>query len=99
MMDDIPVEWIKEAKRYGKRSLGEDYEYVDHPPHYQGRIEVIDYLEDKLTQEEYSGFLKGNILKYVSRLGRKEDDKADAEKAMWYLARLIQLYGRKTVIS
>lgn len=77
---------------YGKR---EKYEHVNHPPHYQGRIECIDYVEDKLTKEEYIGFLKGSILKYISRLGKKENDLDDSRKAMWYLERLTQIYSKE----
>lgn len=77
------------------RNLGKEYEHVNHPPHYQGKVEAIDYIWDKLTKEEYIGFLKGSILKYVSRLGKKEDDLADAKKATWYLAKLIQAYEKE----
>ena len=79
-----------------KRSLGADYEHVDHPPHYGGNIECIDYIQDKLTPEEYRGFLRGSVIKYIDRLGKKEDDKADAEKAMWYLERLVDVLGGDT---
>lgn len=78
------------------RNLGKEYEHVNHPPHYQGKVEAIDYIWDKLTKEEYIGFLKGSILKYVSRLGKKEDDLADAKKATWYLAKLIQAYEKES---
>ena len=41
---------------------------VNSPKHYtQGEYEVIDILKDKLTKEEFEGFLKGNILKYTFR--------------------------------
>lgn len=77
-----------------KRELPKDYEHVDHPKHYAGKIECIDYIQDKLTKEEYIGFLKGSIIKYLDRLGKKEDDYADCKKAMWYLERLTALYVR-----
>lgn len=34
--------------------------------------EVIDVIKEMLTPEEYRGFLKGNILKYQLRLGKKD---------------------------
>ena len=38
------------------------------PSHYtQGGIQSIDYMKAKLTPEEYQGFLKGNIIKYITR--------------------------------
>lgn len=62
---------------------------VNHPPHYTtGQFEVINILEDKLSKEEFKGFLKGNILKYVFRADHK-GGKTDYEKARFYLNRLI----------
>lgn len=75
-----------------KRKLDPDYEHVNHPPHYQGKIECIDYIEDKLSRDEYIGFLKGTVLKYMSRLGKKENDLDDSKKAAWYLEKLIEVY-------
>lgn len=63
---------------------------VNHPPHYKaGGIESIDYIQAKLTPEEFSGFCKGNALKYISRAGRKGKATEDYKKAVWYLNRLI----------
>lgn len=85
---------------FEKRDLGKEYEHVDHPPHYQGRIECIDYIEDKLTHEEYAGFLRGSVMKYMDRLGKKEDDLADAKKALWYLLALVDhLRKRKEAVG
>ena len=62
---------------------------VNQPPHYrQGGVECIDAIAAALTPEEFAGYCKGNILKYVWR----EKHKCGAEslnKAHWYLARLI----------
>ena len=65
---------------------------VNSPSHYtQGRFEAIDVIEDAI-QEAPSvklGFLQGQVLKYLLRLWHKIDCKEDAEKARWYLNRLI----------
>ena len=62
---------------------------VDHPVHYNtGGIETIDYLESALTPDEYVGFLKGNILKYLSR-ERFKNGIEDCKKAKWYMDRLV----------
>ena len=61
---------------------------VNHPSHYtDGRIEVIDFIEDKQL-----GFHLGNTVKYVARAGKKDPSKAvqDLEKARWYLDREIR---------
>ena len=60
---------------------------VSHPKHYtDGNIEVIDYIEDK----EFN-FNLGNVIKYVSRAGKKDVNKTiqDLKKASWYLNREI----------
>lgn len=63
---------------------------VNNPSHYnQGEIEVIDILEDKLSKEEFIGFLKGNILKYMFRESHKNGIE-DQKKAAWYANRLIK---------
>lgn len=63
---------------------------VNHPDHYKsGGIEVIDFIEAKLTLEELKGYLRGNVLKYLSRAGKKDDELQDFQKAEWYLKRLI----------
>ena len=58
---------------------------VSHPPHYTvGGIEVIDFIEAKGL-----GFNLGNVIKYVSRAGKKDDYLQDLQKARWYLNREI----------
>ena len=58
------------------------------PPHYQtGGIETIDYLEAKLSPEEFVGYCRGNALKYVSRAGHKDATQQEIRKAIWYLER------------
>lgn len=63
---------------------------VNHPTHYnQGTIEVIDYIKDSLTNEEYLGFIKGNVIKYIARANHKNGTE-DLEKAHWYLTHYLQ---------
>jgi hypothetical protein len=66
-----------------------DADPVNSPEHYTfGAIETIDYLRAKLTPEEFAGFCRGNVLKYVSRTTHKHGVE-DLRKAAWYLDRLI----------
>ena len=63
---------------------------VNNPPHYnQGQIECIDAIREALTEEEYRGFLKGNIIKYLWR-ERHKNAIEDCKKAKWYLEKLTQ---------
>lgn len=64
---------------------------VNNPAHYAiGGIDPIDYMQAKMTQEQFRGFLIGNVLKYVSRYPHKNGAE-DLKKAEWYLNRLIQI--------
>lgn len=65
-------------------------ETVEHPAHYQGKIECIDIIEAMLTPEEFRGFCKGNTIKYLYREGGKGNAATDCKKAGWYLNRLIE---------
>ena len=46
--------------------------------------QAIDLIKNVLTYEEYKGYLKGNLLKYRLRAGKKDDAEKDLKKAMDY---------------
>jgi len=50
-------------------------------------------MEAVLTPEEFQGFLKGNIIKYSMRAGRK-DGTDDAGKARHYAQKLREVQGK-----
>jgi hypothetical protein len=50
-------------------------------------------MEAVLTEEEFIGFLKGNVIKYAMRQGKKAGADDDAEKAKHYLAKLDEIQG------
>tara|TARA_R100000664_G_scaffold16630_1_gene25430 strand:+ start:393 stop:692 length:300 start_codon:yes stop_codon:yes gene_type:complete len=67
------------------------YDTVHAPAHYlHGRKETIDVITDCMTNDEFHGYLKGNILKYVARYKFKGEPLEDLHKAQWYLNRLIK---------
>ncbi len=69
---------------------------VSHPKHYnQGRIEVIEFIEDKAL-----GFHLGNAVKYICRAGLKDPEKIteDLEKAIWYITRQIEINKPKKLV-
>lgn len=62
---------------------------VNHPNHYQGKVEAIDCIEAAvggLHGEE--GYLTGNVIRYMYRW-HKKNGVEDLKKARWYLNRLI----------
>ena len=62
---------------------------VNHPQHYQSSgLECIDAIQAQMTPEEFRGFLKGNVLKYLWR-ERMKGGPQSLDKAQWYLSRLI----------
>lgn len=65
---------------------------VNRPPHYMtGGIETIDYIEAKLSPEEFIGYLRGSIFKYNTRIGLKgeqQDAEDDSGKIVYYAQRL-----------
>ena len=69
------------------------FDPVEKPMHYAaGSVECIDAIEAQLTPEEFRGYLKGNIAKYMWR-ERKKGGKESLKKARWYLNKLIDLDG------
>jgi hypothetical protein len=58
-------------------------------PHYSvGGLETIEIMKAKFTPEEFRGYLKGNVVKYIFRY-RHKDGLRDLQKATTYLNWLI----------
>jgi hypothetical protein len=57
------------------------------PNHYKQKVHPIDLIEAFDLN-----FNLGNVVKYVSRAGRKGDTLEDLEKAFYYLKREMQKY-------
>lgn len=57
-----------------------------------GSVECIDAIKAALSPEEWRGFVKGNVLKYVWREAYKGGD-CDLEKARDYLTRYLKKGG------
>ena len=74
---DCVQKMIEEKKKAEKRN-----EAVKHPSHYaEGRKhEPIDVITDWELD-----FCLGNVVKYISRAGRKKDELEDLKKARFYL--------------
>lgn len=71
--------------------MSKTFDAVERPQHYTDKqIEVIDYIKDTLSPQQFEGFCLGNALKYISRAGKKGDKKQDLKKAVWYLKKAIQ---------
>ena len=74
---------------------------VNSPRHYAdsfGGIECIEAIEASMSIEEFKGFLKGNVQKYVWRYAQKNGSE-DLKKAKWYLERLITIVTMGEVMA
>ena len=60
------------------------------PHYYQGGITPLEYMCSTFTYEAYMGFLRGNILKYLARAGKKGDAVEDYKKAQVYMDELVR---------
>ncbi len=61
--------------------------------HYQKTIQPWDAMKAWMTPEQFKGFLRGNVIKYIARC----DDKnglEDLQKARHYLDKLIEEEAR-----
>lgn len=74
----------KEA--YKQEDIEEVSDDVNSPKHYQVMhgVMVLDIIRNRLTREEYRGYLKGNILKYHLRADYKGEPEKDRAKARVY---------------
>lgn len=63
---------------------------VNQPSHYDlGDFEVIDVIKGVLTDEQLKGYLKGNVIKYLLRSGKKDDELIDLKKCEKYMEWLL----------
>nr|DAI01665.1 MAG TPA: nucelotide kinase [Caudoviricetes sp.]DAR63589.1 MAG TPA: nucelotide kinase [Caudoviricetes sp.]DAR90215.1 MAG TPA: nucelotide kinase [Caudoviricetes sp.] len=66
---------------------------VNSPPHYKLNgldIESVDVIRAVLTAEEFRGWCKGNAIKYLMRLGKKDKEIQDARKSIKFLEWLVK---------
>ena len=81
------------AKALEEQWKSEDRDMVNSPPHYTtGKIETWDYIVDVIGEYESIFVAQAQVLKYLgSRLWNKNNPIQDAEKARWYLDKMIEL--------
>ena len=67
----------------------DEEDMVNNPNHYNtGGIECLEAIKASMSTEAYTGYLKGNVQKYVWRYEDKNGVE-DLRKAQWYLNALI----------
>lgn len=89
-MEDIPMN-IRELEEKHKN---EPTERLAEPEYYAGNgLSPLEaFKKGLLSREETIGFIKGNIIKYVTRAGHKHNASEDMVKAIDYCGHLKRLY-------
>ena len=77
--------------------MSEKKEAVNHPAHYNGDsdYECIKVLEAWLAPAQFIGFCRGNAIKYLCRVGKKDDILQEWKKAAWYIQKGIEIMENK----
>lgn len=64
--------------------------------HYKSKqVQPWTAMESWMTSEQFEGFLRGNVIKYIARYPDKDGMK-DVYKAKHYLERLVELLETRT---
>ncbi len=68
----------------------------DNPAHYDGNkgVSCIEAISNAFTEDEFRGFLWGNVMKYMWRWPKK-GGLVDLTKAKWLIERLIEIEEKK----
>lgn len=83
-------------KRLGLPPLPyENNDNVNHPSHYQGKVECIDALEAATADlQGLEAVCTANAIKYLWRW-KKKNGVEDLKKARWYLDKLLEKAGEQ----
>lgn len=74
----------------------EDPEDISSPDYYQVTTEQpIQIMREIMSQDEFIGFLWGNIIKYSMRMKRKDNPVSEAKKIKQYATWLVNVYEGK----
>ena len=78
----------------------EPFDTVQRPKHYaetDNGIECIDAIRAALSREQFIGFLRGQVIKYQWRLGKKASAVEDNQKAIWYANKLNEVLNEQGI--
>lgn len=89
--EDVAIEnpWLKLGTSLDAIGKARPVDLAKQSHYTECGIEPIDIMKSNFTEEQYRGFLKGNVLKYLMRYERK-NGLEDLKKAQVYLGWLIE---------
>ena len=98
MVDKYTMGFCKEDdKQMLKESMGNyipqvEVDNVNHPKHYEGKIECINAMQEVLGKDGTISFCIGNAFKYIWRCRKKHETPIeDLKKCRWYINKALEL--------
>lgn len=82
-------ELVRPEVPYAPNPDPEGYDVIEKPMHYDGQVECIEYIRDRLGHEGFIAYCWGSVIKYQHRWKEKGGIES-LRKARWFLNRLIQ---------
>ena len=74
-----------------------DHCNVNKEHHYDGEVQPIELMQAQMTKEAFIGFLRGNIIKYAARLGKKDAPEKEAKKIQTYANWLVKVLNNQEI--
>ena len=75
----LSEEQLAHTKREEADRVPEHYD-----AHYLGDVQPIELMQSAMSKEAFMGFLRGNIIKYACRLGKKDGVAKETTKILRY---------------
>lgn len=98
MVDKYTMGFCKEDGKQALKEQMDNYipqvevDNVNHPKHYEGKIECIDAMQEVLGKHGTISFCIGNAFKYIWRCRKKHETPIeDLEKCRWYINKALEL--------
>lgn len=96
------IELIQSQLQQEIKTSKQSVERINTPSHYAPNglgTDVIGFLESQFSYEAYKGFMIGNIIKYATRTGRKDEEINELKKIVDYADRIISFLERDNKVA
>lgn len=96
------IELIQSQLQQEIKTSKQSVERINPPSHYVPNglgTDVIGFLESQFSYEAYKGFMIGNIIKYATRTGRKDEEINELKKIVDYADRIISFLERDNKVA
>lgn len=98
MVDKYTMSFCKEDDKQALKEQMDNYipqvevDNVNHPKHYEGKIECINAMQEVLGKDGTISFCIGNAFKYIWRCKKKHETPIeDLKKCRWYINKALEL--------